>query len=654
MPYTRNTSKDLVYNSETDSYEPAAVDCVLTIVTNPGEATVTFSTGVVSGKSVTVPSNTTLSYTVSCTGYITQTNIYTVTQTETILAPALIKENYILTVNPTPADATVTFDTSISGGTVSGNSITVPYNTEITYSVSHTGYATISNQTYVVNKTETINAPELSKNNYTLTVDTTPADAIVTFNTGIVSGHSCTIPYETEVTYTISKEGYATSIAYTRIITGNETVNAPALTKNNYTITVNTTPSDATVNFSTGTISGHNCTVPYETTVTYIISKEGYITSQEYSKLVTQNENITAPALQKSIVTLTINPNPSDARVTLTAEGYQQEGNSITVSAGIPITYSVYKKDYKEINDTITLTDDQTLNITLQSKGSRYLVKDLDTKKIFTQKDVIETINLQDKPWVNNSMVNAFRACVNLTSVKAINNSVTNMSGAFASCRNLIQITSIPNSVTDMSSTFSGCSNLVNFPEIPTSVTNLFMTFADCTNLVNTPVIPNSVTSMTGTFLSCTNLVNAPEIPNSVNSMLMTFKGCSNLNHIGTIPNSITDMTETFYGCNNLIGDIYIESNKITSTTNCFSSTSSAKNIYIPFRYENGVTSATYNAFTNAGYSTTVRKDGALLFDINPMPASTDYEYIILTSGTADLTKYIGSGGAIVTPTIIG
>ena len=247
-------------------------------------------------------------------------------------------------------------------------------------------------------------------------------------------------------------------------------------------------------------------------------------------------------------------------------------------------------------------------------------------------------------------MVNAFRACVNLTSVKAINNSVTNMSGAFASCRNLIQITSIPNSVTDMSSTFSGCSNLVNFPEIPTSVTNLFMTFADCTNLVNTPVIPNSVTTMTGTFLSCSNLVNAPEIPNSVNSMLMTFKGCSNLNHIGTIPNSITDMTETFYGCNDLIGDIYIESNKITSTMNCFSSTSSAKNIYIPFRYENGVTSATYNAFTNAGYSTTVRKDGALLFDINPIPGSTDYEYVILTSGTADLTKYIGTAIDITVP----
>ena len=45
-----------------------------------------------------------------------------------------------LTINPTPSDATVTFDSS---GTVSGNSITVQYGSYVTYSVDKSGYKPI-------------------------------------------------------------------------------------------------------------------------------------------------------------------------------------------------------------------------------------------------------------------------------------------------------------------------------------------------------------------------------------------------------------------------------------------------------------------------------------------------------------------------------
>lgn len=72
--------------------------------------------------------------------------------------------------------------------------------------------------------------------------------------------------------------------------------------------------------------------------------------------------------LTSSIVTeytLTIIPTPSDATVTLTAEGYTQSGNSITVPEGLTVTYSVVKPGYVQKSDSVVVDSDITLNITL-------------------------------------------------------------------------------------------------------------------------------------------------------------------------------------------------------------------------------------------------------------------------------------------------
>lgn len=68
---------------------------------------------------------------------------------------------YTLTINPTPADATVTFST----GTVSGNSCTVADGTSVTYTVSKTGYAP-ETATVTVTADQTINVT-LSEGHYT-------------------------------------------------------------------------------------------------------------------------------------------------------------------------------------------------------------------------------------------------------------------------------------------------------------------------------------------------------------------------------------------------------------------------------------------------------------------------------------------------------
>ena len=234
----------------------------------------------------------------------------------------------------------------------------------------------------------------------------------------------------------------------------------------------------------------------------------------------------------------------------------------------------------------------------------------------FKNNKTIVNIDLCDVPWVNNSMFNAFYNCNNLTSITNINQNVTNMSRTFQSCSNLVNVPVIPNSVTDMSSTFEECASLVNAPVIPNSVTDMYYTFFYCISLVNAPVIPNSVTDMYYTFCYCIRLVNAPVIPNSVTDMYGTFHSCSNLVNVPVIPNSVTHMVSTFNGCSNLTGNIFIQSENITNASGCFTG-QPQKNVYIPFTYENGVNTKTYNAFIDAGYKTDGSVNGVYLKDAN-------------------------------------
>ena len=212
----------------------------------------------------------------------------------------------------------------------------------------------------------------------------------------------------------------------------------------------------------------------------------------------------------------------------------------------------------------------------------------------------IKSVNLHNIPWVNNSIMNAFSGCTYLTNVTGISNTVTN-----AYC------------------TFSSCSYLTNAPTLPDSIVSMDNTYSCCYNLINVPSLPNNLTSMKSTFSSCNRLKNIPVIPESVTNMRYTFNNCSNLVNAPVIPNNVTYMGDTFNNCVNLTGKIYIQSSNITYANDCFNKTSLSKYVYIPFTYENGVNTKTYNAFISAGYKTDGSVNGVYLKDINVMPTYT-------------------------------
>lgn len=294
-------------------------------------------------------------------------------------------------------------------------------------------------------------------------------------------------------------------------------------------------------------------------------------------------------------------------------------------------------------------------------------------------------INLVNPPIIHNGVINmdnSFRNCGNMTTAPAIPESVTAMNYAFANCTNLpfSNYPIIPNGVqhftgmfasrrgytdvpqicwniwnncsasvrTSMEGMFSGWWDLVNAPTIPTGVTSIAKAFEDC-GFATAPVIPNSVTNMHETFSGCTKLVNPPVIPNSVTNMGFAFYLCHNLVTAPVIPDSVTDISWTFCTCVNL-GDIQIYSNKITQASACFSGHPNSINVYIPFTYENGVNTQTYNAFIAAGYDTVGTRDGVYLKDINKpsgccIEANTPINYY---DGTIKLAKEVQVGDRLI------
>lgn len=362
MSYVRDSSKDLRYNSETGQYEPIPTTAVLTIVPTPSDATVTFSTGTVSGNTCTVDIGTSVTYTISKDHYNTESATVTV-DADMSISVSLTKTLYTYTINPTPNDANVVL--TAVGYTQSGNSITVPYNTSVNWTVYADHYITQSG-TKVVTQTESNNV-SLTLENYILTIVPTPSDATVVLTAAGYSqeGNKITVPYGTSVSYSVSKEHYDTR-SDTVVLTADTTLNID-LSDTLYTYTIAPVPGNATVTLTaTGyTQDGNSITVPYSTNVSWEVSAPHYDTKSG-SKIITQTETNTV-TLDLTLYTYTIDPVPADATVTLSAQGYTQVENSISVPYNTTVAWTVSKTDYdtKSGNKTVTQTETDTVNLDL-------------------------------------------------------------------------------------------------------------------------------------------------------------------------------------------------------------------------------------------------------------------------------------------------
>lgn len=100
----------------------------------------------------------------------------------------------------------------------------------------------------------------------------------------------------------------------------------------------------------------------------YILVKEGFV---PYTKHITYQEglatdSITDADLSTDGVTLTISPTQSDVIIELTYLGMTSVASSCTVASGTEVTYKVKKLGYKKEIQTVIVTEDTTITVTLE------------------------------------------------------------------------------------------------------------------------------------------------------------------------------------------------------------------------------------------------------------------------------------------------
>ena len=138
-----------------------------------------------------------------------------------------------------------------------------------------------------------------------------------------------------------------------------------------YSFTMSATPETATITLvdRSNTITGTGTTtlsnIPEGNEVSYNVSASGYITQSGTEVIISDVSK--SIELEVATFTLTINPTPDDAMITLTAEGYTQSGNSIIVPSGTSVQWSVTADGYTAQSGTQIVSSDLTLTITLES-----------------------------------------------------------------------------------------------------------------------------------------------------------------------------------------------------------------------------------------------------------------------------------------------
>ena len=257
---------------------------------------------------------------------------------------------------------------------------------------------------------------------------------------------------------------------------------------------------------------------------------------------------------------------------------------------------------------------------------------------------------------------NAFRDCINLTSVAlpdsvteiessafrdcsaltnfVIPNGVTNIANcSFQDCSGLTDLV-IPNGVTSIGKcAFSGCNALSNLI-IPDSITSIGVeAFQDCNGLTRL-VIPNSVTSIGNNAFACTNLESIVIGDGLTDLQSFSFSSYGKLSHV-TIGHGITAIKESAFKDCNALSSVTISDSVTTIGKEAFYACSCLTGVIIP----DSVTFIGNNAFTNCSSLTSVTiPDSVTSVGWNVFSGCTGLRNAIVGKGLSSINVGMFSG----------
>lgn len=303
-------------------------------------------------------------------------------------------EYYTLNVVPIPSDATVL----ING--VAQKQITAKAGTVVSVEVSRAGYKTYSTyKTLTYNETLKVTLEKEAVETFTLYVDTiSPSNAVVKLNGTITK--QITVTKGTVVQVEANASGYK---PYTSSITVNSDRHIDIVLEEIVviykTLTINPTPSDATVIINSVSSKGVTSkNYPQGTIINWSVLKDGYITKSDNFVL---NDDKTINVILEEIVpdkfTYKININPNDAVVKL--NGIEQK--QITVDSGTSVNVEISRRGYVTQKFVRTITKDTIEDISLIVETYKLNVKAIPSDATIKIDGVIQSTKSFD--FINNS-----------------------------------------------------------------------------------------------------------------------------------------------------------------------------------------------------------------------------------------------------------
>lgn len=184
-----------------------------------------------------------------------------------------------------------------------------------------------------------------------------------------------------------------------------------------------------------------------------------------------------------------------------------------------------------------------------------------------------------------NSVYNAshtYSYCYNLVNAPCLPSSAYYANYIFAYCTNLKNTSSFDNTsslskVAYMNNAFRNCINLTTIPVLPNTVVNASYAFSLCTNLNSPGILPANLVYAQSMFYSCSALSQAPNIPANVINAYSMFQGCINIRgDMYVLSNKINNASNLLYNRNtsNRL-NIHIPATGYNSTHNSYNTINS-------------------------------------------------------------------------------
>lgn len=374
----------------------------VTIHTVPNTASILFQTlggqyTQIDDHTIEVLYGTQVRYTVSKDHYETYSKTITVTDNyeDTVTLDPIL---YTFTVNPIPSLETTTVTLTCGAYEQVDNSISVPWDSDITWTVSDPHYNYEHGIKQHLQTNDTLDVP-LTPKTYTININVISPENTTTIINNL-QRTTAQFVYNTAVTWSVSKEHYVTQGATFNIDDNYNLDITLAQIYHSVTITVSSPTTGATVIING--IERTTASFPEGTIVTYSVTAPGYASAEDTFELTT-NKDIEIDL--EPIVRLTIIPDPDTATVILTADhGEQPPGeNYIEVPKNEPITWSVSKEKYVTQEGIDSISVNTTWTKTLRRVTYKFEI-------IPTPQNAIVTMTCSDPDYVQEPGTNYIMA----------------------------------------------------------------------------------------------------------------------------------------------------------------------------------------------------------------------------------------------------